>query len=133
MNWLATPVALLPLGVVTVTPAAPSVLKGTVAVINVAELITNEAAGTAPNCTALAAEKPLPVMATVVPPAMLPAFGLNPLRTGGTASTTTPVVGAVATSASARLFPTLSRTGAPLRAKFEMLMPSKSRSPDATV
>ena len=72
-------------------------------------------------------------MATVVPPAMLPAFGFNPLRTGGTASTTTPVVGSVAISASARSFPTESFKVAPLRAKFEILMPSKSRSPDATV
>ena len=117
----------------TVTSDVPSVPKGKVAVINVAELITNEAAGTAPNCTALAAENPLPVIATVVPPAMLPAVGLKPLRTGGTASTTTLGVGSVATSVSARSFPTESFKVAPLRTKFEMLMPSISRSPDATV
>jgi hypothetical protein len=52
-------------------------------VIDVAELTVNELALVAPNVTADAAVKPVPVMVTLVPPPVGPAFGLTAVTVGG--------------------------------------------------
>jgi hypothetical protein len=82
----AAPVALVPPGVVTVTSTEPAPAEGAVAVICVALLSVKVAAGAAPNLTAETLVKPVPVMTTEVPPAVLPLAGLIPetVGTGGT-------------------------------------------------
>jgi hypothetical protein len=77
-------IALVPPGVVTVTSAVPEP-AGVVAVICVG--LSNEklAAGVAPNLTAVASVKSVPVIVTVVPPAVGPEFGLTLVTVGGEA------------------------------------------------
>jgi hypothetical protein len=74
--------ALVPDGVVTVTSTVP-VPAGETAVIELAELTVKLVALVAPNLTAVAPVKPLPLTVTVVPPACGPALGLTPLTVGG--------------------------------------------------
>ena len=81
MNVSAALVALVPPGVVTVTSTAPAACAGEVAVIEVA-LTTEKLAAVPPNDTAVAPVKLLPVMVTLVPPAVGPAFGLTPVTVG---------------------------------------------------
>ena len=82
VNWSHAPVALVPLGVVTVTSTVPAVCAGEVAVIDVALFTVNDAAGVAPNCTAVAPVKPVPVIVTDVPPAVGPLVGLTLVTVG---------------------------------------------------
>jgi hypothetical protein len=74
VNWSAAEVAEVPPPVVTVTSTVP-VPAGAVAVIEVAELTVKPVAGVAPNVTAVAPAKLVPVMVTVVPPAVGPEVG----------------------------------------------------------
>jgi hypothetical protein len=62
----------VPDGVTTVTSTVPAYSAGVVAVIDVAELTVNDAAAVPPNITADAEVKLLPVMLTLVPPAVVP-------------------------------------------------------------
>ena len=71
MNWSAAEVAEVPPGVVTVTSTVPAP-AGEVAVIEVAELTVKLVALVAPNLTAVAPVKPVPVIVTDVPPAVGP-------------------------------------------------------------
>ena len=61
--------------------AAPA---GATAVIEVAELTVNDVAAVAPNLTAVAPLKLVPVMVTRVPPAVGPPVGLRPVTVAGT-------------------------------------------------
>jgi len=71
----------VPPGVVTVTVATP-VPAGDVAVMDVAESTTTFVAELAPNFTAVAPVKSVPVMITDVPPAAGPFVGLNNVTVG---------------------------------------------------
>ena len=62
----------MPVGPLTTTSTVAAAWDGDTAVILVSELTTKLAAGTPPKVTPLAAVKPVPVMATLVPPAVLP-------------------------------------------------------------
>ena len=73
--------ALVPPGVVTVTSTAPAVPAGDVAVIEVA-LTTVKEALVPPNFTALALLKLVPVMVTLVPPAVGPLAGVIAVTVG---------------------------------------------------
>src|SRR5258708_20924111 len=68
--------ALVPPAVVTVTSTVPTPV-GEVAVIWVALLTVKEAAALLPNLTAVAPEKLVPVMVTLLPPDVGPVFGLT--------------------------------------------------------
>ena len=74
MNRSAADVADVPPAVVTLMSTVP-VPAGEVAVIWVAELTVKLVAGVAPNATAVAPVKPVPVMVTDVPPADGPDAG----------------------------------------------------------
>ena len=71
----------MPPGVTTVTSTVAGVSDGAVTTIWVAELLTIVAA-TLPKFTAVAVDKSVPVMVTVVPPVVGPDDGLIPLTTG---------------------------------------------------
>ncbi|PIT03973.1 hypothetical protein TSA1_26775 [Bradyrhizobium nitroreducens] len=81
MNWSAAEVADVPPAVVTVISTVP-VPAGDVAVIEVAELTVKPVAAVAPNVTALAPERFVPVMTTVVPPVCGPAVGAIDVTVG---------------------------------------------------
>ena len=72
---------LVPPTVVTLTSTVP-VPAGDVAVILVALFTVNEIAAVAPNFTALAPVKFVPVTVTVVPPALGPEVGLTLVTVG---------------------------------------------------
>ena len=74
MNWSAALVALVPPTVVMRTSTVP-VPAGAVAVICVALLTVKPVAAVAPKVTAVAPEKLVPVMVTVVPPLVGPLVG----------------------------------------------------------
>ena len=74
MNWSPPDVAEVPPAVVTVTWTIP-VPAGDVAVIWVAELTVKPVAAVAPNATAVAFRRLVPVMVTVVPPPPGPVVG----------------------------------------------------------
>ena len=65
----------MPIGVVTVISTAPTWPSGEEAVIWVAELTVKLAALVVPNLTPLAPVRLVPVMVTVVPPAIVPLAG----------------------------------------------------------
>jgi hypothetical protein len=71
VNWSEDETAEVPVGVVTVTSTVPAGSVGATAVIEVLET-TVKLAGTLPNSTRLAPVKFVPVMVTLVPPAVLP-------------------------------------------------------------
>jgi hypothetical protein len=74
--------ALVPASVVTVTSTVP-IPAGEVAVIWVALLTVKEPAALLPKLTAVAPEKLVPVMVTLVPPDAGPVFGLTLVTAGG--------------------------------------------------
>ncbi len=75
--------ALVPTGVTTVMSVTPAACAGEVAVIWVPPRATvMSVPGPAPNMTALAPVKLVPVMVTEVPPVARPATGLSPLTLG---------------------------------------------------
>ncbi len=81
MNRSADEVALVPLGVVTVTSTTPAAWAGAVAVIEEVE-VTVKAAGAEPKSTALVPVKPVPVIVTGVAPVVGPAPALSALTDG---------------------------------------------------
>ena len=76
-----------PLGpppVVTITPAAPTVARaGVIQVTVVLSTTVREVATTPPNVTEVAPVKDVPVIVTLVPPAVLPVNGEMPVIFGG--------------------------------------------------
>lgn len=70
-------VAVPPPGVVTATSALPAVLAGVYATICVAEFTVKLAAGVPPKVTADAFVKFVPVIVTLVPPAVEPLVGVR--------------------------------------------------------
>ena len=82
MNWSAADVALVPPDVVTIMSTVPAAPAGEVAVICVAELTVYDVALFAPNLTAVAPVKLVPVMTTLVPPAVGPDAGDTPVTVG---------------------------------------------------
>src|SRR5436853_1689264 len=79
--------ALVPPAVVTVTSTVPTPV-GEVAVIWVALSTVKEPAALLPNLTAVAPEKLVPVMVTLLPPDDGPVFGLMLVTVGGRNGTT---------------------------------------------
>lgn len=86
VNWSALDVDEVPAGVVTVISQVPACTAGAVAIMALSEITVNVVAGTAPNCTALAFVKPLPRIATVAPPAMVPLLPLMAVTAGAAAA-----------------------------------------------
>jgi hypothetical protein len=76
------PVALVPPEVVTVTSTVPAAPAGAVAVIWVALLTVKPVAAFAPKLTAVAPVNPVPLIVTLVPPAVGPDAGLTPVTEG---------------------------------------------------
>ena len=72
----------VPLAVVTLTVAWPTVPAGAVAVIEVSELTVNEVAAVPPKLTAVAPVKFAPVIVTTVPPATGPLVGAIDVMVG---------------------------------------------------
>ena len=79
---MATPVVLVPPGVVTVMLATPADLAGEVAVIWVSLTTVKLLAGVPPKETSVAPVKPEPVIVTVAPPATDPLVGAMPVTPG---------------------------------------------------
>src|ERR1700730_3118290 len=100
MNRSLPLVALVPPAVVTVTSTVP-VPAGEVAVIEVALLTVNAVALLAPKFTAVAPVKLVPVMATLVPPAVGPLVGEIEV-TLGTAALALPLVVSMASMMAAQ-------------------------------
>ena len=82
VNRSATDAAEVPTALVTVISTEPAACAGDTAVICVPELMTKLAAAVPPKLTAVAPPKPVPVITTEVPPAVLPAPGLTDVTTG---------------------------------------------------
>jgi len=74
VNWSPLEVALVPAGVVTVTSTVP-LPGGEVAVHELANEQDTPLAATEPNLTAESTVKPVPMIATLVPPAGGPTLG----------------------------------------------------------
>jgi len=72
----------VPSGVVTVTLTVPALSAGEVAVIDVAELTVKPVAAMLPKSTTLAPVKFVPVIVTLVPPAVVPELGEIPVTVG---------------------------------------------------
>jgi hypothetical protein len=75
VNSSAGEIAETPPGVVTVTSTVPADPAGAVAVIDVSEMTVNVVAGLFPKLTAVAPVKLVPVIVTIVPPAVDPLVG----------------------------------------------------------
>jgi hypothetical protein len=86
VNWSPAPVALVPAPVVTVTSTVPEP-AGLTAVICVELLTVTPVAVAAPNLTAVAPERLVPVIVTGVPPAVEPVVGATPVTVGGGGAT----------------------------------------------
>ena len=84
MNRSPELVALVPPAVVTVTSTVPTPV-GEVAVIWVALSTVKDPAALLPNLTAVAPEKLVPVMVTLLPPDVGPVFGLMLVTVGAAA------------------------------------------------
>jgi len=80
--WSLAEVALVPPAVVTVMSIVPALPAGVVAVIDVALFTVKLVAFVAPNFTAVAPVKFVPVIATLVPPALGPLVGLTDVTVG---------------------------------------------------
>ncbi len=72
-----------PYSVVTIMPTAPVLRAGVTQVIVVLFTIRREVADNPPNVTDVAPVKEVPVIVTLVPPAVLPVNGVMLLITGG--------------------------------------------------
>ena len=86
MNWSDELVELVPSAEVTVMSTTPALPAGEIAVIEVQLLTVKELALVAPNFTAVGLMKLLPVMLTLVPPAVEPLEGEMPNTVGGPAA-----------------------------------------------
>ncbi len=82
VNWSAGLVALVPPAALTVTSTVPADSAGEVTVIEVVELTTTPVPATVPNFTPVTPLKPVPVMVTLVPPAVDPEVTLRPVTVG---------------------------------------------------
>ena len=76
-------VAEVPPALVTVTSTVPAASAGATAVIELAELTVTLVAATLPKLTVLPATNPVPVIATEVPPVVVPLVGLTAVTVGG--------------------------------------------------
>jgi hypothetical protein len=76
-------VLLVPYSVVTIMPTAPSLRAGVIQVIVVLFTTLREVAAIPPNVTDVAPVKEVPVIVTLVPPAVLPVNGEILVTTGG--------------------------------------------------
>ena len=85
MKWSAELVALVPIGVVTVTSTVPAEPAGEVAVTEVL-LIVPIVAALAPKWTAEVLARAKPVIVTTVPPAVVPLVGDTEVTLGATAA-----------------------------------------------
>jgi hypothetical protein len=85
-KWSALDVADVPLGVVTVTSMVPEASAGATAVIAVSDTIVKLVAAVAPNVTALAPVKFVPVIVTTLPPLTDPSVALTALTVGAEAA-----------------------------------------------
>ena len=74
---------LVPYSVLTIMPAAPVPRTGVIQVIVVLFTTLREVAGNPLNVTKVASVKDVPVIVTLVPPAVLPVNGKMLLITGG--------------------------------------------------
>ena len=83
MYWSEEDNALVPPRVITRTSTTPAACGGATAVICVAPLTVKLVAAVEPNSTALAPVKLVPVMVTLVPPAVGPAAGFRAVTVGG--------------------------------------------------
>ena len=72
----------MPPAVVTTTSTAPAACAGVVTVIDVAEFTVTPVAGVPPKVTDVAPVRFVPVIVTVVPPAVGPALGESPVTVG---------------------------------------------------
>src|ERR1700722_1739324 len=82
MNWSALEVAEVPPGVVTVTSTVAVDSAGLTAVISVEETSTTLVAPVDPKSTSAGEVKLLPVIVTVLPPAVDPEVGLTVVTAG---------------------------------------------------
>jgi hypothetical protein len=83
VNTSAGPFGLVPKNRdVTRTSTVPADPAGVTAVIDVVEFTVKLAAGADPNETAVTRLNPVPVMVTLVPPAVEPELGDTPVTTG---------------------------------------------------
>jgi hypothetical protein len=82
LKWSFVEIALVPDGTVTVTSTVAAVCAGDTAVIEVDEFTVKLLAAVAPNMTALAPVKFVPVIVTAVPPAAEPLSGESLLTAG---------------------------------------------------
>jgi hypothetical protein len=74
----------VPPRVVTVTTTTPALSAGEVAVIEVGELTVTNVDAVVPNLTVAPVTNPVPVMVTMVPPAVVPEAGLSDVTVGVT-------------------------------------------------
>jgi hypothetical protein len=82
VNWSEALVGETPRALVTVTLEMPAVPAGAMAVIEVAEFTTTPVAAELPNLTVAPVTKFVPVIVSLVAPAVGPLFGLNALTVG---------------------------------------------------
>jgi len=82
VKTVAADVEDVPPGAVTVTSTAPAVCAGEVAVMLVADTTVNDEAAVEPNDTPVAPVKFVPVIVTLVPPAVGPAAGVSDVTVG---------------------------------------------------
>jgi hypothetical protein len=82
VNWSAVTAGLVPTGVVTVILTIPALPDGEVAVMLVELITVTFVAAVAPNFTAVAPVKLVPVIVTLVPPAVPPMLGLTAVTAG---------------------------------------------------
>ena len=92
VNWSAEPVALVPLGVVTVTSTGPAPSGGESTVRVVSETTSIDVPGWVPKSTAVAPVNPVPESSTGVPPAVAPPPGLTPVTVGADAAAAVPAM-----------------------------------------
>ena len=83
MNRFPEPVALVPSGVVTVTLTLPKEPAGEVASIRCPFTTVKFVAAVPPKLTAVAYEKPVPLILTDAPPVVRPLDGLMLVTVGG--------------------------------------------------
>ena len=89
MKSSAAFVADVPPAVVTVTWTVPAVPDGLMADTDVSEWTVTPVAGLEPKSTAVVPVRLVPLMVTLVPPAVDPAPGLTPVTVGAGGATTT--------------------------------------------
>ncbi len=95
VNWSAMLTADVPPEVVTVTSTVPADSSGLIAVMEVDETTAKLVALVVPKSTVVAPVKPVPVMVTLVPPAVVPEIGLTSVTAGVTGVGVTGAVVAV--------------------------------------